>query len=335
MSLPSQSFCNVRSNASGFTLVELMIALLLGLIVVGSALAIFSSNKQTYVATESLGRIQENTRVAFELMARDIREAGGGPCSKNNPVSNVLNNPGSQWWSNWTDPVMGYGGAPTTSPPANYAAGDSIELKSGTSIGSGVSIKMHINAASFQVTTVNHGLQPGDVVMACDYGQSSIFQITGPSAPPGTNDTVVHETGNTVSPGNCSKGLGLPTLCTAIGNPHTYGANAVLAKLSATRWFIGTNPRGGRSLYQSFVRNKAGTMQVDDQEIAEGVNNMTLQYLLPGALDYVAAASVPAAQWKNVLAVRVILAMQGQDLVNGQLLTRQLAHVVTLRNRAS
>ena len=59
----------------GFSLVELMIALLIGLIVVGSAGSIYMANRRAYAATEVLGRVQESSRVAFELMARDIREA--------------------------------------------------------------------------------------------------------------------------------------------------------------------------------------------------------------------------------------------------------------------
>ena len=47
-----------RNAVRGLTLVELMIAMMLGLLVVGSASAIFISNRQTYRATEGLGRVQ-------------------------------------------------------------------------------------------------------------------------------------------------------------------------------------------------------------------------------------------------------------------------------------
>ena len=55
------------ARARGFSLIELMIALLIGLLVVSAAGSLFISNKRTYNATETLGRIQENGRVAFEL----------------------------------------------------------------------------------------------------------------------------------------------------------------------------------------------------------------------------------------------------------------------------
>ncbi|MFP3416601.1 prepilin-type N-terminal cleavage/methylation domain-containing protein, partial [Bacillus sp. SIMBA_074] len=46
----------------GFSLIELMIALVLGLLVVGAAIGIFLSNRQTYQATEGVGRAQEGVR---------------------------------------------------------------------------------------------------------------------------------------------------------------------------------------------------------------------------------------------------------------------------------
>ena len=60
----------------GFTLIELMIAMLLGLIVVGAAGSVFLSSQKTYKTTEEMARLQEGGRAAFELMAKDIREAG-------------------------------------------------------------------------------------------------------------------------------------------------------------------------------------------------------------------------------------------------------------------
>lgn len=332
----SLSFSPNRSHVGGFTLVELMVALLLGLIVVGGAIAIFSSNKQTYVATENLGRVQENSRVAFELMARDVRESGGNACSKTIPVSNILNSPSAQWWSNWTDPIKGYGGTDTLGTPAfgttsglRVSGTDAIELKSTSESGVTVVDQPSATSANFKVNTVDHGLQDDDIVIVCDYRQATMLQITNASS---SSVTVVHNPG-AGTPGNCSKGMGFPPVCTPNGTPYVFAPGAIIAKLHATRWYIGINPRGGRSLYQSTLNGAA----VAPQEISEGVSNMALQYLLPNATDYVAAASVPATAWKNVLAVRVILVMEGQDKIgtNGQVLSRQLAHVVTLRNRAS
>ncbi|MFA4097975.1 prepilin-type N-terminal cleavage/methylation domain-containing protein [Xanthomonas perforans] len=91
-------------SQGGFNLIELMISMVLGLLVVGAAIGIFLSNRQAYAATEGVGRIQETARLGFELIARDIREAGANPCDKALPVANVLTAPTATWWKNWAQP---------------------------------------------------------------------------------------------------------------------------------------------------------------------------------------------------------------------------------------
>lgn len=329
-----------RRLGRGMTLVELMISLVLGLLVVAAAIGIFMSNKRVFRSTENLSRLQENARVAYELMAREIREAGGNPCSRNLPMVNVLNNPGANWWSNWGDGVHGYdntqpfGGAAFGSGAGGRVSGtDAIELRSGAP-GEVTVIDHKPNSAQFKVNTNDHGLADGDIVMVCDFVQASIFQIT--NAQDGINNTVVHNTG-TGTPGNCSKGLGWadPPVCTTNGKSYAYGPNSTIARLRATAWYIGNNGRGGRSLYQSSIRNSGGSISTLNQEITEGVQDMQIQYLLPtpGTTNYVDAASI--TDWPKVSAVRIVLTMQGSDNVgtDGSKLVRQVEHVVTLRNR--
>lgn len=129
-----------RSKMAGLTLIELMIALVLGLLVLGAAIGIFVSNRQAYTATESLSRIQENSRVAFELMAREVREAGGNPCAANIPTVNLLNPVvPAPWWLNFSNGVRGYEGTEAfsgvaigTAAGARVSGTDAIELRSGS-----------------------------------------------------------------------------------------------------------------------------------------------------------------------------------------------------------
>ena len=58
-----------RHAARGFTLIELMIAMLLGLIVVGGVSSIFLANQQTYRSNEALSEVQDGARVSFEICA--------------------------------------------------------------------------------------------------------------------------------------------------------------------------------------------------------------------------------------------------------------------------
>ncbi len=57
-----------------------MVAMAIGLILMLGATGVLLTNQQAFRTTESLGAIQENARVAVELISRDIRAAGGHPC---------------------------------------------------------------------------------------------------------------------------------------------------------------------------------------------------------------------------------------------------------------
>lgn len=61
---------------SGFTLMELMVALLLTVFLIGGSLAVFLSGKLTFLDSGQLSRIQENVRFASDYMIRDVRNAG-------------------------------------------------------------------------------------------------------------------------------------------------------------------------------------------------------------------------------------------------------------------
>lgn len=60
----------------GLSIVELMVAMALGLLLMTGVIQVFLSSRQTYAANEAMGRMQENGRFALEFMARSARLAG-------------------------------------------------------------------------------------------------------------------------------------------------------------------------------------------------------------------------------------------------------------------
>ena len=67
-------------SQKGLTLIELMIAMLLGVFLIGGILQIFISTKQSYRMQENLSRLQENGRFAMDFIARDMRMTGYWGC---------------------------------------------------------------------------------------------------------------------------------------------------------------------------------------------------------------------------------------------------------------
>lgn len=77
MNKSSFSDClRMTSPQRGFTLVELMIAMTIGLFLSVGVIALFMGTKQSYRANEGMARVQENGRFAVEYLARDVRQAG-------------------------------------------------------------------------------------------------------------------------------------------------------------------------------------------------------------------------------------------------------------------
>ena len=74
------SATNLRGRRSGFSLIELMIALLLCLFLMGAVVAVATSSSRVAKVARGAARLQENARFAMSLIADDIRNAGVQYC---------------------------------------------------------------------------------------------------------------------------------------------------------------------------------------------------------------------------------------------------------------
>jgi len=107
------SACLCRQGA-GFSLIELLLALALGLVVVAGVVQLFVGNSQTYAVLSGQARMQENGRFALEFIARAVRSAGYIGCAP--ARQNVLRGLTGEWRLipevDLTWPVRGFDGDP-------------------------------------------------------------------------------------------------------------------------------------------------------------------------------------------------------------------------------
>ncbi len=68
-----------HKDQRGFTLVELMVALVIGLIILLGVAKIFSANRLTYSVLEATGRLQENGQYAMSFISQQLRQTGYYP----------------------------------------------------------------------------------------------------------------------------------------------------------------------------------------------------------------------------------------------------------------
>lgn len=322
----------------GFSLIEMMIAMVLGLVVMAGVGSVFLSNQKVYRTNKALSDVQDSARVAFEMLARDIRHAGLTACSNSGRVANVLNvgpaYSGSAaapaWWGNWNNAVRGFDGNDTDTPTGN-ADGDrvagkpSLQLLGGDEVS--YSVASHDSAnAQFTLNEASTELGTGDVFIVCDYDHATIFKSSNVSA---TAKTVSHAT----TAGNCSIGLGYPTSCGS-ANFYTFGANAYLTRLNVADWYIGKNADGGTSLYR--LGRAGGTPT--RQEMVRGVTDLQFLYHQNGLATFVKATNV--TNWGDVTAVQATLTMEGgraptgaeQPGTDNAPLSRRFTVTTTVRN---
>jgi len=308
----------------GLSLIELMIAMTLGLVIIGGVGTLFISNQQTNRTQEALSRAQESGRLAFEFIARDVRMAGNIGCPRTDRVANVLENKNTttDWWANaFGPPIVGYDGdknmpgiTTSTGNGQRVAGTDAITIRRSDT--SGFSIASHNPTSAQFKLNKTHTLKDDDVIVVCDSAQASLFQITNANT---QNVTIVHNEG-TGTVGNCSKFLGHPDSCLAnaktekpgncpdgfIPCEYQYGKDSTLALYQPVAYFIGNNAAGNRSLYS--VGLIAGVTAT--QELIEGIWDMQIMYGVDTTGDrqvdsYLTANSV--TNWSQVVSVQVNL----------------------------
>jgi type IV pilus assembly protein PilW len=318
----------------GFGLVEMMVALALGLLVVGGACMMLVATRQANGTTDNLGRVQESVRTSYDMMSREVREAGGTPCDSQLLMSDVLNNAqggAPTWWATWGEALRGYASG-TEFPGSAFGAGvgqrvngtAALIVRYGAPVGDLAVTAHDTAAAAFTVNRAAHGLFVGDLVMACNYRQAAIVSVSAVA-----NSGFSHVT-SAAADGNCSRGLGLPTVCANPGTTFQFSAGSLIGRFVAAGWYIGNNGHpetGGRSLFR--------VTRLGVEEVAEGVRAMHMNYLVAGGADYVGPGAV--ADWSQVTAVRFDLTFESPEAgvtTTGvaQRLTRTAAFTVNLRN---
>lgn len=315
----------------GVSMIELMVALALGMMVVATIGYAYLGTKQNFKTLEAMSRMQESARYAFEAMSRDLRMAGFTGCSYNT-VTNTLNSTSTWYLDLLGTPLKGYDAGDTfPSGVSSVLRGDGLTVLRADNETEYL-IASHNPSSAVLTLTTTHDIDDGAVLVATDCDHAAIFQASTTSK---ASKTITHNTGGTVSPGNCTKGFGIPasavdaarftpwsectttptlTHCNPGSTCDTNGtaksmAGGKLLRLSAVTYHIRANAAGEPALY----RQTLGSSGTSAMEVAEGVEDMQLTYGQDtdgdGAVDQYRTTAAAVTDWSQVLSVRVSLLM--------------------------
>lgn len=273
----------------GFSLVELVIAMALGLLLMAGVLQTFLSSKQTYSTNNALARVQESGRFAMEFLTNDIRNAGyRGECMSS--LKNLLNELSSKYNADYFDLNQAVSGKSDLYPKGRIA-GDVIHIKYAANV-PGVTASGNTAASANAISlTAASGIAKDTIVIVSDSFGCDMFQNRNNA------NAKSLSRGNSGSPGN--------------KNPakeefsHAYDASMEILRLQSATYYIGSGANNLSSLRRIGFTTGTGV----DEILVEGVQDMQILYGIAGSdrrVDsYVPAASV--SNWDNVVSVRVYL----------------------------
>ncbi|WP_413701426.1 PilW family protein [Psychromonas sp. KJ10-10] len=249
--MPSITIAKPRiyiSKQRGFSLIELMIAMVLGLLVMFSVLQVFTASMQSTVLQNAYARVQENGRMSLELISRDIRVADFWGCLHD--TSLITNHLDSSYDATFipTNQLAVTGGNNVTSLTiAGISVADdtdTITLRGAKSYSNVKVTTPHMINNASDITIINGAsIVNGDVILISDCVGADLFS-------------------------NSSNNTNLISHADALSN--VYSSSAQILSPYYKIYFIGTNSSAGSSL---FVNNN-GTAQ----ELIRGVTDLQITY---------------------------------------------------------
>ena len=254
----------------GFSIIELMIALALGIVMITGIVQLFVANDRTYSVLNAQSRLQESGRYAFEFIKQQVRSSGFYGCGP--APANIVKNLRGTWPLLYefdvTAPVRGYDGkangtwAPSVSvlprteaglSTNTYVAGtgvDTTKFQKGTDVlvvrgvrtpeASLAQVLQPLGDPVVAAPGGNPGFATGDIVVLADCQQAAVFRVTG-LAVAGNQVTVSHATGTTGNPYENATIIDSPTgpipsTLSFLG--RSYGEDATVGVVETTIFFV-------------------------------------------------------------------------------------------------
>jgi type IV pilus assembly protein PilW len=306
---------------TGFSIVELMVAVTLGLLVTGAIISVFVGSRSAYQATSGTGALADEGRFALATIQESARGAGYLECNHATLTSSLslLNAAATSMAYNFTAGVGGYeatstspgnaltlaatpvadGGltdwtpnldaAFTTATLKQVQGSDVLVLRSSVARGipAYTTADVAAGANNFLATNANPALQGGQLAVISDCTKSVVFQISGVGAS-------VSFAGATGLPGNTTTSL-----------PVGFSAGALVSPVTTVVYYIGVGADGDSALKRLELLNGLvnGAAIFTDEEIAPDVENMQVLYGVDTNGTQTASAYMTADQVADFTAV--------------------------------
>ncbi|WP_296217642.1 PilW family protein [Pseudomonas sp. UBA2684] len=290
----------------GLSLVELMVAMLIGLIITGAVIQVFISNKTTFLMQDGMSRVQENGRFALQYLALEIRPAGVG-VGVRLPEESICQVAESDMVENVSMAISGYtaGTTDTTAVPGTDVVNVTTTDNCGAWLAESESFKPSINNANFKANMYCSGMKKGQALMLMDIEKAVIIEVNNSPSAGSAEPTINHSGANNVG-AECG-GFKFSDM--------VFDSTARVVSLSNRSYFVrytGRDDAQGNPINALAVRYNLSE-DAGPYDIVDGVENMQVRYGMldasgVGVDEYLSAAAIEAAnRWGDVQTVRIDL----------------------------
>lgn len=298
----------------GLSLVEIMVALLISLFMLGGVVQVYFSNKTTYAFSTALGEVQDNARFALEILNTDIRMAGFWGCASLDPndTENITNNLNIDS-ADYSESLHDFVGQPAIEAENNDGLNnsDTFTIRGSKPGSATIREPYNTNTSANIFIDAPTTLEDDDIVLLSNCEGTDIFQISNINDQGGGGKlALVHNTGNPTAgtPGNYN-----PNNCGG-GNAHclsqTYGGDASIISLQTVTYSIAL---GADGTMPALWRSENG----NNEEMVEGVEQMQILFGVDSDDDGTPDQYMPPdpvnMDTSQIVAMRLMLLMVSSD----------------------
>jgi type IV pilus assembly protein PilW len=281
----------------GISLVEIMVALVISLFLLGGIVQVYLGNKTTFKFTNALAEIQENGRFALDWISQDLRMSNEWGCVRFNPADtdNINNTLSAATVTNYNSNFHDFVGEEAVEGTNNAGlnGSDTITIRGGKPGQANVkSPFVPAGTASLNVTTGSR-IGQGDFVLVTRCGANDLLIEAEADILRVTNSTTVAAT----------------TLLTFAGaKSQQFENDASVIELQTVTYSIANGASGEPSLF----RTEFGTAL----ELVEGIDDIQILYGVDSDNDQSAnqyLSSNNVADFDDVVSIRVMLLVRSID----------------------
>lgn len=298
----------LKAKQRGLSLVELMIAIALGMVLMLGVMQMFISSRVVFSTQQGMSRIQETGRLAIEFLSRDIRMAAYYGCyrpreGEGTELRNKTVAIGGLH-RDFDEGIRGYDSADDIAIGKDTALGPSIELLPEANTANIVVVRS-ANEAGLPINKANdatklyaysdqsivdnciNGICVNGAAVVNDCGAASVMKVTA-LAKAGTNITITHQNNWDAS------------------NVLDEYINGEIMPMNTNVYFIAKGQSGAPTLWQKTNTDNA-------IELLEGVEQMRITYATSDDSNYKLASAINAADWSKVNSVRLEIVVRSLE----------------------